>query len=52
VSDNQNQSSSCVADNVVGEKEELNPQNLLEDPFVTKAQELFQPKKIIVRSKV
>ena len=45
-------SSSCVASAVIGEKEEIEPDNILENPFVKKAQELFEPKKIIVKSKV
>jgi len=47
-----NAGSSCVANQVLGETKEQNPENLLEHPFVKKATELFEPKKIIVKSKV
>ncbi len=44
--------SSCVANEVIGETKEEDPQNLLEHPFVKTATELFDPKRIIVKSKV
>jgi len=45
-------SSSCVANTVIGQTNELDPNNILENSFVKKATELFEPKKIIVKSKV
>jgi len=45
-------SSSCVANTVIGDTKELDPNNILENDFVKKATELFDPKKIIVKSKV
>ena len=48
----QNGSSSCVANTVIGETKEIDPSNILENSFVKKATELFEPKKIIVKSKV
>ena len=48
----QNDSSSCVANNVIGDTKEINPNNILENNFVKKATELFDPKKIVVKSKV
>ncbi len=44
--------SSCVANQVVGNTKEEDPQNLLEHPFVKTAKELFDPKRIVVKSKV
>jgi len=44
---------SCVEKQVVGEEsKEVDRGNILEDPFVKKAGELFEPSKIIVKSKV
>ena len=48
----ENSGSSCVANQVIGESKEENPQNLLEHPFVKAATELFDPKRIVVKSKV
>ncbi len=44
--------SSCIANQVIGESKEENPQNLLEHPFVKTATELFDPKRIVVKPKV
>ncbi len=44
---------SCIEKQVVGEaSKEIDRGNILEDPFVKKAGELFEPSKIIVKSKV
>ena len=44
---------SCIEKQVVGEEsKEIDRGNILEDPFVQKAGELFEPSKIIVKSKV
>jgi len=44
---------SCIEKQVVGEEsKEIDRGNILEDPFVKKAGELFEPSKIIVKSKV
>ncbi len=44
---------SCVENQVIGEEsKEIDRGNILEDPFVQKAGELFEPSKIIVKSKV
>ncbi len=51
-SDEQNCGSSCVANEIIGQTDEINPENILEHPFVKSATELFEPKKIIVKSKV
>jgi len=48
----QDGASSCVANTIMGETKELDPNNILENDFVKKATELFDPKKIIVKSKV
>ncbi len=46
--------SSCVSSQVIGESDqkELDGENILEDPFIKKATELFEPSKIVVKSKV
>ena len=44
---------SCVENQVIAEaSKEIDRGNILEDPFVKKAGELFEPSKIIVKSKV
>jgi DNA polymerase-3 subunit gamma/tau len=45
---------SCVANQVLGEdrSKEIDSSNILEDPFIKKAGELFEPSKIIVKSKI
>lgn len=45
---------SCIANQTIGstEKEEVDGENILENPFVKKAGELFEPSRIIVKSKV
>jgi len=44
---------SCIEKQVLGEEsKEIDRGNILEDPFVKKAGELFEPSKIIVKSKV
>ncbi len=44
---------SCIEKQVVGEgSKEIDRNNILEDPFIKKAGELFEPSKIIVKSKV
>ncbi len=44
---------SCIEKQVVGaESKEVDRGNILEDPFIKKAGELFEPSKIIVKSKV
>ena len=44
---------SCIEKQVVGEEsKEIDRGNILEDPFIKKAGELFEPSKIIVKSKV
>ena len=46
--------SSCVANEVIGKSDikELEAENILDDPFVKKATELFEPSKIVVKSKI
>jgi DNA polymerase-3 subunit gamma/tau len=49
----QNIGNSCVENQVIAqESKEIDRGNILEDPFVKKAGELFEPSKIIVKSKV
>jgi len=44
---------SCIEKRVIGEEsKEVDRGNILEDPFIKKAGELFEPSKIIVKSKV
>ena len=44
---------SCIEKRVVGEEsKEIDRGNILEDPFIKKAGELFEPSKIVVKSKV
>ncbi len=44
---------SCIEEQVVGESQmEQKEENILDDPFVKKAQELFEPSRIVVKSKV
>ena len=43
---------SCIANNVVNETKEINSDDILENEFVKKAQEMFAPKRIVVKSKV
>ncbi len=54
ITDEPNSGSSCVANQVMGKdtQKELERENILEDPFVKKATELFEPSKIVVKSKV
>lgn len=51
-STNEAYTESCVSAKVVGKSNELDPENIMESDFVKKAQELFEPAKIIVKSKV
>lgn len=44
--------SSCVASHLENKDNESKEENILEDPFIKKATELFTPKKITVRRKV
>ncbi len=46
--------SSCVQSQVIGQTSsaEPNPETILEDPFIQKATELFEPSKVIIKSKV
>ena len=50
----QDSPSSCVANEVIGKSDikELESENILDDPFVKKATELFEPSKIVVKSKI
>jgi hypothetical protein len=49
----ENQGSSCVENQVIGQSsKEIDKGDILEDPFVQKAKELFEPSKIVVKSKV
>ncbi len=45
---------SCIANQTIGStaKDEKEGENILEDPFVKKAGELFEPSRIIVKSKI
>jgi len=45
-------SDSCIANQVVSSTNEIDSNDILEHDFVKKAQELFDPKKIIIKSKV
>ena len=45
-------SSSCMENQIAPNIKEIDPDNILDNPFVKKATELFEPKKIIVKSKV
>ncbi|RUM65607.1 MAG: DNA polymerase III subunit gamma/tau [Sulfurospirillum sp.] len=45
------QPSSCVESQVINQKSK-EVENILEDPFVKKATELFEPSKIVVKSKI
>ena len=50
---NESITNSCIEKQVVGEEsKEIDRGNILEDPFIKKAGELFEPSKIIVKSKV
>ncbi len=44
--------SSCISNQVVSSKNEIDRDNLLDHLFIKKAKELFEPSKIIVKSKV
>jgi DNA polymerase-3 subunit gamma/tau len=44
--------SSCVASHLENKDNESKEENILEDPFIKKATELFTPKKITIRRKV
>ncbi len=52
--ENPHPADSCIASQTIGdsEKSEIDGNNILEDPFVKKAGELFEPSRIIVKSKV
>lgn len=43
---------SCIANQVVNSTNEIDANDIMENDFVKKAKELFEPKKIIVKSKV
>ena len=45
---------SCIATQTLGDtkQEEIDPENILENPFVKRAGELFEPSRIIVKSKI
>ncbi len=45
---------SCIANQTIGDnnKNEINGDNILEDPFIKTAGELFEPSRIIVKSKI
>lgn len=45
-------SDSCITSQTMGETKEIDPESILENPFVKKAGELFQPSRIVVKSKV
>jgi DNA polymerase-3 subunit gamma/tau len=45
-------SDSCISNSVVNSTNEIDSNDILEHDFVKKAQELFDPKKIIIKSKV
>lgn len=45
-------SSSCMENQIAPNIAEIDPENILENSFVKKATELFEPKKIVVKSKV
>jgi len=47
----QNSGSSCVENQIIGEASKESD-NILEDPFVKRATELFEPSKIVVKSKI
>ncbi len=52
--ENAHPADSCIANQTIGstENKEIDGSNILEDPFVKKAGELFEPSRIIVKSKV
>ena len=52
--ENANPADSCIATQTVGSSEdkEIDGENILENPFVKKAGELFEPSRIIVKSKI
>lgn len=51
--DLQNDSSgSCIADHVMNGKEEIDAKEILNNPFIKKATELFDPKKIEIHPKI
>jgi len=52
--ENENPADSCIANQTIGKSEnkEIDGENILEDPFVKKAGELFEPSRIIVKSKI
>ena len=43
---------SCIANEVVSSTNEIDANDIMENDFIKKAQELFEPKKIIVKSKI
>ena len=43
---------SCIANQVVNSTNEIDANDILENEFVKQAQELFEPKKIIIKSKI
>ncbi len=45
-------SNSCIASNLHQSSKELNGEEILKDPFVQKAKELFDPVRIIIKQKV
>jgi DNA polymerase-3 subunit gamma/tau len=45
-------SDSCISNHVAGSSNEIDSNDILEHDFVKKAKELFDPKKIIIKSKI
>ena len=52
--ENDTPTDSCIANQTIGDnnKNEISGDNILEDPFIKKAGELFEPSRIIVKSKI
>ena len=46
------QSESCVTGAMMGQMREMDIQEILNDPFIQRAQELFEPRKIEIHPKV
>jgi len=48
------QPNSCIENQVIGENQtkEIDQNDILDDPFVKRAGELFNPSKIIIKSKI
>jgi DNA polymerase-3 subunit gamma/tau len=52
ITNSKESSSSCVETLITPNTKEIDPDDIMQNPFVQKAKDLFEPKKIVIKSKV